>query len=145
MPMPTLVPPYQTQPPAIPIKAFSDDTDTGGEFSVYAAGEAGVFYSVRTDIEAGGRSVYSDGLQTFGGVRALARYVKIEVTPSIGGTIGITEASTRPPRNLSEITSGFFIDYNTNGIVYVTEILCFNHDRVGSWFSVDFTRAHTDL
>ncbi|CAN0345395.1 unnamed protein product, partial [Ascophyllum nodosum] len=72
--------------------AFSDDTDTGGEFSFYAAGEAGVFYSVRTDIEAGGRLVGSDGLQTFGGVRALARYVKIEVTPSIGGTIGITEA-----------------------------------------------------
>ena len=64
-----------------------------------------MFYSVRTGIEAGGRPVSNDGLETFGGVRALARYVKIEVTPSIGGTIGIAEASTRPPRDLCEITS----------------------------------------
>ncbi|CAM9855253.1 unnamed protein product [Ascophyllum nodosum] len=73
--------------------AFSDDSDTGGAFTVYAGGEAGLFDSVRANIGAGGRPVGSDGLQTFGGVRALARYVKIEVTSSIGGTIGITEAS----------------------------------------------------
>ena len=78
-----------------------------------------MFYSAPTAIEAGGRPVGSDGLQTFGGVRALTRYVKIEATPSIGGTIGIAEASTRLNRNLFEITSRFYIEYNTNAIVYV--------------------------
>ena len=119
------------QPYEIPNKAFSDDTNTGGEFTVYAAGEAGVFDSVRSDIEAGGRPVGSDGLQTFGGVRALARYVKIEATPSIGGTIGITEASTPDlPGNLFQMTSGFYLGHYTNAIVHAIFVLCFIHDRM---------------
>ena len=125
MPMPTFVRPYEMQPYGIPNKAFSDDSDTGGAFTVYAGGEAGVFDSVRANIGAGGRPVGSDGLQTFGGVRALARYVKIEVTSSIGGTIGITEASTRPPTSLFEMTSGLYAGYYTNLILF------FIHDRMG--------------
>lgn len=57
-----------------------------------AAGESGVFSTVREGIEAGGRPVGSDGLQTFGGVRALARYVQIEVLPASGGPVVINEA-----------------------------------------------------
>lgn len=56
-----------------------------------AAGEDGELYSVRTSIEAGGRPTSSDGLQTFGNVRALARYVMIEAVPATGGKIGINE------------------------------------------------------
>lgn len=55
------------------------------------AGESGIFSSVRTGIEAGGRPVGSDGLQTFGGIRAVARYVKIEVVPPSGGSVVINE------------------------------------------------------
>lgn len=57
------------------------------------AGEPGVFTTVRTGNDAGGRPVGSDGLQTFGGVRALARYVKIEVTAPSGGNVVISQAS----------------------------------------------------
>lgn len=59
------------------------------------AGESGIFSTAREGIEAGGRPVGSDGLQTFGGIRALARYVKIEVVPPTGGSIVINEASER--------------------------------------------------
>ncbi|CAN0223077.1 unnamed protein product, partial [Pylaiella littoralis] len=73
--------------------AFSEDTDVGGEFDVMAAGDSGVFSSVKSGIEAGGRPLGSHGLQTFGGMRTLARYVKIVAMPSSGGKIGINEAS----------------------------------------------------
>lgn len=62
------------------------------------AGEPSIFSTVRTGIGAGGRPVGSDGFQTFGGVRALARYVKIEVRPPIGGNIVINEASRQYQR-----------------------------------------------
>lgn len=71
--------------------AFSDSTDSGGEFNIMVAGEFGSFSPVRTGLEAGGRPLSSDGLATFGGVRALARYVKIEAVPASGGTITINE------------------------------------------------------
>lgn len=58
-----------------------------------AAGEDGVFFSINTGIEAGGRPIGSDGLQTFGAVRALARYIMIEAIPASGGVISISEAS----------------------------------------------------
>ena len=61
--------------------------------NVMAAGPSGAYSTVRTGIETGGRPVGSDGLQTFGGVRALARYVKIEVVPASGGSVVINEAS----------------------------------------------------
>ena len=75
--------------------AFGESSDTGGEFHISAAGENGVFSRVRTGLkaEAGGRPLGNDGLQTFGGVRALARYVKIEAAPAEGGRIDINEAS----------------------------------------------------
>lgn len=40
-----------------------------------------------------GRPVGSDGLQTFGGVRALARYVKVVAMPAVGGRVVINEVS----------------------------------------------------
>lgn len=72
---------------------FSDASDAGGQLNVMAAGESGVYSMVRSGIEAGGRPVGADGLQTFGGVRALARYVKIQAVPASGGSIVINEAS----------------------------------------------------
>ncbi|CAM9220801.1 unnamed protein product [Pylaiella littoralis] len=77
--------------------AFSEDTDAGGELNLMAADESGVFSSVKSGIEAGGRPLGSDGLQTFGGIRSLARYVKIVAVPSSGGKIGINEASNAMP------------------------------------------------
>lgn len=56
-----------------------------------AAGEPGIFSPVRLGLEAGGRPQSDDGLSTFGGVRALARYVKIEAVPASGGKIAINE------------------------------------------------------
>lgn len=78
---------------SLPNSAFGEATDDGGEFNVMAAGESGVFSSVRTGLGAGGRPSSSDGLATFGGVRALARYVKIEAVPASGGQIVINEVS----------------------------------------------------
>ncbi|CAM9212730.1 unnamed protein product, partial [Laminaria digitata] len=75
--------------------AFSETSDAGGQLDVMAAGESGVYFTVRTGIEAGGRPLGSDGLQTFGGVRALARYVKIQAVPASGGSIVISEARFR--------------------------------------------------
>ncbi|CAN0009638.1 unnamed protein product [Ectocarpus sp. 12 AP-2014] len=87
--------------------AFSTDTDAGGKLNVLAAGQSGVFSYVRSGLEAGGRPLGSDGLQTFGGVLALARYVKIEAVPSgDGGAIVINEVELRvgdaPVRPVSE-------------------------------------------
>lgn len=69
-----------------------------------AAGESGEFFSVREGITADDRPVGGDGLQTFGGVRALARYVKIEAVPASGGSVGINEASLFWTRNVATIT-----------------------------------------
>lgn len=77
------------------LPAFSEDSDPGGQFNVMAAGESGDFFPVRLGIEAGGRTPNSDGLQTFGGMLAVARYVKIEVVPSSGGSIVINEVNVR--------------------------------------------------
>ncbi|CAM9500688.1 unnamed protein product [Scytosiphon promiscuus] len=82
--------------------AFSGETDAvGGEVNVMTAGESGVFSPVvrAAAIEADptGRPLGSDGLQTFGAVRALARYVKIEVVvPTSGsGKVVISEMEFR--------------------------------------------------
>lgn len=75
------------------MSAFADSTDGTGELNILVAGESGVFSSVSTGLKAGGRPSTSDGLQTFGGVRALARYVKLEVVPVSGGTVVINEVS----------------------------------------------------
>lgn len=73
------------------LPAFSDTTDSGGEFNIMTAGEFDSFSPVRTGLKAGSRPLSSDGLATFGGVRALARYVKVEAVPASGGTITINE------------------------------------------------------
>lgn len=75
--------------------AFSEASDAGGQLNFMAAGESGVYSMVRSGIEAGGRPVGADGLQTFGGVRALARYVKIQAVPASGGSIVINEVEFR--------------------------------------------------
>lgn len=83
----------------MPLKLFyqtpviSEDTDAGGSFNFLAAGESGEFYTVRMGVEAGGRTPDVNGFQTFGGVRAVARYVKIEALPASGGAVVISEAS----------------------------------------------------
>ena len=49
-----------------------------------------------SDVAAGARDGSATGdLQTFGGTRVLARYVKIEGTVSIGGSLDITEVFMR--------------------------------------------------
>ena len=73
--------------------AFSESSDAGGQLNIMAAGESGMFSTVRAGVEAGGRPLGADGLQTFGGMRALARYVKIEVVPANEGSVVINEAS----------------------------------------------------
>eukprot|EP00904_Undaria_pinnatifida_P008908 jgi/Undpi1/5147/HiC_scaffold_19.g08498.m1 len=51
---------------------------------------------VLSDVAAGARDGSATGdLQTFGGTRVLARYVKIEGTVSIGGSLDITEVEIR--------------------------------------------------
>lgn len=52
-----------------------------------------MFSAVATITEAGERPAASDGLQTYGGVRALARYVKIRAVPASGGMISFNEVS----------------------------------------------------
>lgn len=74
---------------------ISEDTDAGGSFNFLAAGESGEFYAVRLGVEAGGRTPDVNGFQTFGGVRAVARYVKIEAVPASGGAIVISEVEIR--------------------------------------------------
>lgn len=63
----------------------------GAKFNVYTAGADGVFSSVLSGVTAGPRDSSLEGLQTFGGVWALARYVKIEGVPGNGGEFAITE------------------------------------------------------
>lgn len=48
-----------------------------------------------SDVPAGARDETETGdLQTFGGIRVLARYVKIEGVVSVGGNLQITEVCT---------------------------------------------------
>lgn len=62
----------------------------GGEITISAAGESAV-YSVVNTIQAGGRPAAEDGLETHGGIRALARYIKLSATPVAGGMIAVKE------------------------------------------------------
>eukprot|EP00904_Undaria_pinnatifida_P008258 jgi/Undpi1/4562/HiC_scaffold_18.g07916.m1 len=75
--------------------AFSESSDGGGQLNFMTAGESGIFSTAREGIEAGGRPIGTDGLQTFGGIRALARYVKIEVVAPTGGSVVINEVQFR--------------------------------------------------
>eukprot|EP00904_Undaria_pinnatifida_P008263 jgi/Undpi1/4567/HiC_scaffold_18.g07921.m1 len=75
--------------------AFAESSNKEGTLNFMAASESGDFFSVREDIEAGGRPIDSEGFQTFGGVRALARYVKIEVVAPAGGSVIINEVELR--------------------------------------------------
>ncbi len=58
-------------------------------------GPSPAFFPIKSGLEAGGRPVGDDGLQTYGGLLALARYVKIQVVPAIGGKIGLNEVRRR--------------------------------------------------
>ena len=84
------------------LPAFSDTTDSGGEFNILTAGEFDSFSPVRTNLKAGSRPPSSDGLATFGGVRALARYVKVEVVPPSGGDVTINEVRHVVCRHIDE-------------------------------------------
>lgn len=84
------------------------------------ARESGIFSTVRAGIEAGGRPVGSDGLQTFGGVNALARYVKIGVLPPSGGSIVINEASLGWHLGQQKCTNVLYIPYS--GMVLVSPL-----------------------
>ena len=75
-----------------PSPAFVDDSSTAGaKFNVYTAGVDGIFSSVLSGATAGPRDASLEGLQTFGGLRELARYVKIEGVPGSGGEFSISE------------------------------------------------------
>lgn len=101
--------------------AFSETSSAGGVLNVRAAGESGIFSSVREGIEAGGHPVGSDGLQTFGGVRAVARYVQIEVVPSSGGMIVINKARFQTCAMVNVGCSG---QNSLDGRDFVTEENC---------------------
>lgn len=69
-----------------------DSTTSGGTFNVYAAPENGVYSAVLVGATAGQRADSTGtGLQTFGGVRALARYIMVEAVPASGGSIAMSE------------------------------------------------------
>lgn len=70
---------------------MDDSSTAGATFSVYTAGVDGIFSSVLAGATAGPRDASLDGLQTFGGIRKLARYVKIEGVPGSGGDFSISE------------------------------------------------------
>ena len=81
--------------------AFVEESYTiGATFNVYTAGVDGVFSSVLSGVSAGTRDSSLEGLQTFGGVRALARYVKIEGVPGSGGEFSISEVCWNSLTNL---------------------------------------------
>ena len=65
----------------------------GATFNVYTAGVDGIFSSALSGVAAGPRDSSIEGLQTFGGVRTLSRYVKIEGIPGSGGQFSISEVS----------------------------------------------------
>lgn len=74
------------------LPAFVEKSSTvGATFNVYTAGVDGKFRSVMSGVAAGVRGASLEGLQTFGGVRKLARYVKIEGVPGSGGKFSISE------------------------------------------------------
>lgn len=70
---------------------MEESSTVGAMFNVYTAGADGVFSSVLSGETAGPRDASIQGLQTFGGVRKLARYVKIEGVPGSGGEFSISE------------------------------------------------------
>lgn len=109
-----------------------------GEFAVFAAGESGVFSSVRTGIEAGGRPAGSDGLQTFGGMRAVARYVKIVATPVAGGMISFKEA-----RHTTIIIANTVLDLHEERLsTAFSNSLCSPHKRASTAASPLFRFGH---
>lgn len=70
---------------------MEDSTTAGAKFNVYTAGADGIFSSVLAGVTAGVRDSSLEGLQTFGALRKLARYVKIEGVPGGGGMFSISE------------------------------------------------------
>ena len=81
-----------------------------------------MFSSVRTGIEAGGRPAGSHGLQTFGGMRAVARYVKIVAMPVAGGMISFKEAR--------------------HTTIIANTVLDLHEERLGTAFSNSFCSTH---
>lgn len=72
--------------------AFNEEASTAGAtFNVYTAGVDKKFSSVLSGVTAGLRDSSLQGLQTFGGVRTLARFVMIEGIPGSGGNFSISE------------------------------------------------------
>lgn len=70
---------------------MDESSTAGATFNVYTSGANGVFSSVLSGATAGPRDASLEGLQTFGGMRTLARYVKIEGIPGSGGEFSISE------------------------------------------------------
>lgn len=66
----------------------------GATFNVFSAGADGIFSSLLPGMTAGVRDSALEGLQTFGGVRTLARYIKIEGVPGSGGEFSISEVGS---------------------------------------------------
>eukprot|EP00904_Undaria_pinnatifida_P002876 jgi/Undpi1/1258/HiC_scaffold_109.g14172.m1 len=80
--------------------AFVDESWTeGATFNVYTAGVDGIFSSALSEVAAGPRDSSIEGLQTFGGIRTLSRYVKIEGVPASGGQFSISEVEIRLNEN----------------------------------------------
>eukprot|EP00904_Undaria_pinnatifida_P006174 jgi/Undpi1/2687/HiC_scaffold_14.g06065.m1 len=76
--------------------AFVEESSTeGATFNLYTAGANGIFEEVLSGVTAGQRDASVEGLQTFGGVYQLARYVKIEGVPGSGGEFSISEVDIR--------------------------------------------------
>ena len=74
------------------LQAFGNEASTAGAtFNVYTAGTDGIFTSVLPGVTAGPRDPSLESFQTFGAVRKLARYVKIEGVPGSGGEFSISE------------------------------------------------------
>ena len=109
--------------------AFVAEASTAGaKFNVYIAGADGIFTSVLSGVTAGLRDSSLEGLQTFGGVRALARYVKIEGVPGIGGEFSISEVCS-----VGIVTADEHLSPNILGLRIVAYVALANallaHDR----------------
>ena len=70
---------------------MEESSTEGATFNLYTAGANGIFDEVLSGVTAGQRDASVEGLQTFGGVYQLARYVKIEGVPGSGGEFSISE------------------------------------------------------
>ena len=111
--------------------AFVEESYTiGATFNVYTAGVDGVFSSVLSGVSAGTRDSSLEGLQTFGGVRALARYVKIEGVPGSGGEFSISKVCWNSLTNLFPPTPR----YMKLTVVYEQRIAHREPHSTDSWF-----------